>query len=642
MPKKLRDITSLPQQVRGGTIEVRQPEGEGKPTYEVAVSSEAEVERWWGIEILSHDKGAIDMTRMKAGAAVLIDHTSDQVGVVDGARLSADKVLRADLRFSQSVRGQEIERDVQDGIRRNISVGYFIKKAQLVEVRDGVEVWRILKWQPVEVSIVAVPADATVGVGRSEGTGGEMPFEVEGSPKEERQMPKKKVRDEKGVLIEVDESDARPAVEETRSVVVEDNVQQRADAVEIVSICDANGMSSKASDFLKRKLTPGQVAMEILASKRANGTNVVPAETLDMPHKDLKRYRYTRAISGLVAMAEGREFNGLEAEVHAELAKLAPTEGRRGGVLVPLSLRGPDEPARRTLDAKTVTKGTEVVFEERGDLIELLRNYTAVVRRGARLLAGLTSPVTFPKQTGAATAYWVGENPPAEVSDSDLALTLAMLAPKTLMASTSYSRQLLVQSSIDVESLVRDDLAMVHSLAIDRAALHGLAAAGEPTGVYKAVGVSATAVGGAMTYAKALSMQGTVAVANALLGTLGWIFHPTMATNLRGVLDFPAAAAGRPVWTGTYLDGEVAGYPATATNQMSNLMTGSEATGGAEIGCVFGNWNDLIIGSFSGMELTVDPYRLKKRGIIEVTSFQMADILSRHGESFAKATGATG
>ena len=107
------------------------------PLFEVAISSETEIERWFGIEVLDHSRGAVDLTRLRNGAAVIVDHRGDQVGVVepDSARVDDDRVLRARLRFSRSTRGSEIEQDVVDGIRRSVSVGYFIRDAKLVETR---------------------------------------------------------------------------------------------------------------------------------------------------------------------------------------------------------------------------------------------------------------------------------------------------------------------------------------------------------------------------------------------------------------------------------------------------------------------------------------------------------------------------
>ena len=83
-------------------------------------------------------------------------------------------------------------------------------------------------------------------------------------------------------------------------------------------------------------------------------------------------------------------------------------------------------------------------------------------------------------------------------------------------------------------------------------------------------------------------------------------------------------------------DGMMCGYKAVASNQVSATLGG-----GSEHGIIFGNWSDALIGMWGGLELVVDPYSLKKQGMIEVTSFQMCDIALRHGESFCKATGAT-
>lgn len=594
--------------------------------FEVAVSSEFPVVRdFMGIkwrEVLNHSPGAIVLDRFNTGrAAVLEEHKGSPVGVIESVRLDRDRVLRARIRFSRSQRGQEIRQDVEDGIRSNISVGYIPQRATLVE-KNEVEgdLWRIDTWEPVELSVVGIPADPTVGVGRSVDLAEFPPVIVaDGTTvKEERSMSNNKVE---GGVGGANSAAAAPVF------------------AEMASMAEANGCGHRLADWLARGITtPEALAVEILKERRTNGTAVKQDEAPGLPARDMKNYSYRAAILGAANMAEGKTWAGLEAEVHQEMERNLPTGiQRRGGVLVPLSTGV----STRTHTANAATKGVETVFEQQGELIELLRNKTAINRMGVRMLTGLSSPIAFPKQTAAMTAYWVGENPGADVADTDIALGLALLAPKTLQASSQYSRQLLVQASLDVEAMVRDELAIIHALAVDKAALHGKGTNGEPAGIYKATGVQSQAIGGAMSYSLLLDMQNKLVTANADLGNIGWIFNPTMATTLRKILDFPNAAAGRPVWTGTYQDGEVAGYKATATNQMSKTMTGSDETGGSEIGCVFGNFNDMIIGGFGGLELVVDPYRLKKQGIIEITSFQMLDILVRHGESFVKATGAT-
>jgi HK97 family phage prohead protease len=140
-------------------------------TVDLSFSSTTEVRRpGWGVEILSHASGAMRTERLNASAPLLWNHNwDDQRGVVvpGSVRLDGDKA-RAKVMFSRGSAGQELFQDVQDGIVANVSVGYRIHDAQLIEVRDdGTDVWFVTDWEPVEISLVSVPADPAVGVGRS-------------------------------------------------------------------------------------------------------------------------------------------------------------------------------------------------------------------------------------------------------------------------------------------------------------------------------------------------------------------------------------------------------------------------------------------------------------------------------------------
>lgn len=108
--------------------------------------------------------------RLAKGAALLADHDPrDQIGVVESFSIDKkDGKARAIVRFSKSTRGEEIYQDVIDGIRRNVSVGFTIHKLSLEEENDkGNDLYRADDWEPFELSIVSIPADISVGVGRS-------------------------------------------------------------------------------------------------------------------------------------------------------------------------------------------------------------------------------------------------------------------------------------------------------------------------------------------------------------------------------------------------------------------------------------------------------------------------------------------
>jgi HK97 family phage prohead protease len=137
-------------------------------TVELAFSSEAEISRSYGIEILSHTPSACDLTRLNDGGAVLTNHEwGRQVGVIEKAWIGSDYIGRARVRFSRTSDGQDVFQDIIDGVRRHVSVGYKVDEIKYISERDGIDVYLVTRWTPHEISIVSVPADTSVGVGRS-------------------------------------------------------------------------------------------------------------------------------------------------------------------------------------------------------------------------------------------------------------------------------------------------------------------------------------------------------------------------------------------------------------------------------------------------------------------------------------------
>lgn len=626
-------------------------EGAGD-TWDVTVSTEAPVERydWWTgkrfLEVLGHTRDEIVTDYFDAGAAVLEEHRGVQVGVEESFSV-AEKKLRASIRFSRNPRGQEVETDVRDKIRRHISVGYEVQEYKLVSTDSkGMDTYRAVKWTPYEISLVGIPADLGAGVGRAKEGEREIVVPITGAEPKEGEV---KIRmDEQpgdkpagGAVVPMERAVQKPVEAEPGDHGQDVNLRSKS-AADIFDMANANGLPEHAADWVRRNLAVGDVALEILKLRKTNGTAQPSAEqVLDgMSARDWSKYSWVDAI--LCAAGE-RKLGGLTLEVHNKLLAEAPEKYRsRGGILVPMRTR-PSRSTRGALDTKTATAGAELVFDEPGEFIDMLRNTAQVIRRGATVMTGLTGNIAFPKQTGAITIYWVAENPGVDVTESEPTFGLVLLSPKTMQGTTSYSRQLLAQSpssGVDIETIVRKDFAVGHALALDRAAIHGTGTNGEPLGVYQTTDVQTQAMGGAVTFAELVAMIGKVAAANALTGSLGGITTPGLAAKLMATLKDSVAGAAY-MWEGTFDDGRVAGYPISATNQVSSLMSGLDATGGTEHGLVVGIWPELLIGMWGALEIIVDPYAQKKRGLIEVTSFQMADVAIRHPESFVVATGAT-
>lgn len=412
------------------------------------------------------------------------------------------------------------------------------------------------------------------------------------------------------------------------------HVTERNHAAEISQLA-AGIQGFDARELALRSIQAGHTVEQFQAEVLRHMATKPIAANVNLNERERKSYSYVRAIAAAIARAEGQAVSGFEAELSQELERQVPANAKRhGGIYVPMRLQAERAAISEAL-WNTSTKGSSTVFTEAGEFIDLLRNQAVSVLLGARVMSGLTSPVSFPRQTGAATAYWMPENDGTDVTASNATLGSVSLTPKTLQATTAFSRQLVAQSSIDVEQFVRNDLAAQHALAWDRAVLHGAGSSNEPTGIYAAANVNSIAMGGTPTYGKLIDMVTEVLKDNALMGSLAFATTPGMAGKLAQTV-VAASTDSRMIWTGALNEGQVVGYRAVATNQvLATLGSGSDH------GVIFGDWTSVMVGTWGALEIVVDPYALKKQGMVEVTSFQLADIALRHPQSFCKVTGAT-
>jgi HK97 family phage major capsid protein len=632
-------------------VETRADDGEGQiRLYPVSFSSEAPVRRYsWDTweeydEVLSHEARDVDLSRAQSGLPLIKSHQRLlHFGSVNDIELDEKRSrLRGNASFSSIPLGQEQETMLREGHIKTVSVGYQVLSMEMVskDKKSGLATYRC-RWMPYEVSTEPIPADHEVGFGRTRGapevdlveftieepaTEGERTMSVEaGTPPAAVERP-----------AEGAETREAPAVPAPAPEVIETR-DRGAEAAEIMDMAQVHGVTDQASGWIRKGLTPDQVSREILKAVRTQGPAQPSAEALaEMPARDKKRYSIHRAIRLQAELMDGKRsrYDGLEAEVHEELAKHR-TGADHGGVLVPWRLSDDDQ--QRVLGTTEQSGGATLVGQQiMPDMIDLLRNRALVLVSGAKLYPGLQGVVYFNKKTGAPSVTWMEENPPADAPQSDPAYGYVSLAPKTLIGQVQIPRQLLVMSSIDVEADIRSDLATGHGLALDLGALHGQGTDKQPVGIYGAADVQSHAVGGVPDLTDITTMPALVADKNADLGTLSWMTTPLMA----GVLKRTPLVSGYPVflWSGTYREGELGGYPARTTNQISKTL----GAGSNEHGMVFGNWNDLLVGMWGNdLEIVVDVVTKAARGQILITSYSMADTAVRRGESFVKGTGAT-
>jgi HK97 family phage major capsid protein len=364
-----------------------------------------------------------------------------------------------------------------------------------------------------------------------------------------------------------------------------------------------------------------------------------------LTERELKQYSLSRAILVSAENQDGIERSCFELEISQTIEK-ANRSGTHGGIFIPWNIgagtfarKVPRVEKRAGLDSATATKGGELKFTKPGDFLEYLYNRTRVKELGAQTVTGLRESVAYPKQTGKATGTWVAENPGSDVADSNLTLGQVPSSPKTYQSSSSYSRQLLAQAVIDVDVAVRQDLARDMALAVDSAAIAGPTDGSSPVGILNTTGVQAFVLasdsgnGGVIAYVDVIKMLEDLEDVNAdQLGDPAWLTTPGIKADLK-LLARLANTIALPVWAD---DDTLSGYEARSTNAVPKVgVRGSTSNNHA---LIVGVWATLVIGMWgSGFELVVDPYRLKKQGMIELTTFMLADVTLKYPQAFVVA-----
>lgn len=361
-----------------------------------------------------------------------------------------------------------------------------------------------------------------------------------------------------------------------------------------------------------------------------NAKPVQVTAEIGMSTREVQSFNILRAINALAnpgdrAAQEAAKFEFECSRTVADNLRKAPQ-----GFFIPMDVQKRDLTVGVSADGG-YTKQTTVLG---GSFIELLRNKMYLQELGCTILAGLVGDIAIPKQTGGATAYWVAEN--AAPTESQQILGQVTLAPKTVGAFTDISRKLLLQSSIDVQSMVQNDLATVLALALDLAGINGSGAANNPRGILNQAGIGSVAGGTnglAPAWSHIVALETALANGNADVGRMGYL----TTTKARGTLKATQKAASLPfIWENGDKPGEgiLNGYRAVATNQVpSNLVKG--ASGAVCSAIIFGNFADAVFGLWGGLDVLVDPFTGGAAGTVRVRVLQDADFAIRRAESFA-------
>jgi HK97 family phage major capsid protein len=597
----------------------------------------------------------------------LFNHDPDQqLGAVDNYTLK-NGVLRVSGPFSRSEFAQQKRADYDDGILKAASVGYKVHKMTRIENEDNPDApdeCRVTDWEPFDASLVTVPADPTVGVGRAEDGASEFPVEIETVLRRSAELapvaqpaievqPKQETRVMAETAVVPNAAELETARRNEILAVAADKDFAKHFSTEDAQRAIALGVSaSTVRDSVWRKITDANDVSKV----GTVGDHIFS----QLSAKDQKRYSVFRYVRSMVNAVMPGKFSAstsdatMEMEVDAEIRKVINVPNLNGP-LVPLA-------ALRALGTQTIASSggqlgltsesalTEITV--RPEVIEMLRHRPRCVQLGARVMGGLQGVIRLPRQDTAGTWQWVGEG--GAVTPSDLTTDFISVQPHRGSSQTAWTIEELASTAPDVEALARADMEKYRNLALDYTALYGTGNNNQPLGLLATTGLptlnpSGTAfadLGLPLTYADIAQFEELIAAADADFGTMAWMVTPGVRKALKATPMFASGLAD-PIWprqpTRDALgieDGPL-GYRAGVTNQLSS--TGAKISNFPNAGyvanqlhtAVFGDWSQLLFADWGAVEFVIDPYTQAASGAVVVTQRSLHDIAVRHIAAFA-------
>jgi HK97 family phage major capsid protein len=358
------------------------------------------------------------------------------------------------------------------------------------------------------------------------------------------------------------------------------------------------------------------------------------AGSIGLTSQEVKRYSLMNVIRHLADPSDRATREAASFELDCSKAAEAKLGRAAKGVVMPWDVMASTQ-QRAPQAAGTASSGGYLVDTQllTGSFIDLVRNRSALLGLNVTTLTGLTGNVDIPKKTGNTTAYWVGED--VAVSETSIALGQISMTPKSLGGYVDITRRLMQQSSMDVEALVRADLAESIALAIDYSGIYGLGGSSALLGIKNITGVGTEtltsvadtnkAIGGVTYYfgnfSDYVNMETTVSVANLDVNSMFYVGN----AHVRGALKQTLRNTNSEMFI--WDNNEVNGYG----GRVSNQLVGSNV--------IFGDFSQAIFGFWSGVDITVDPYTNSTKGTTRIVAFQDVDFGVRNPGAFVFGSG---
>lgn len=661
----------------------REAINETERTVQVSFASEVPYLRWFGYEII--DTATMDLSRLNNSAQLLFNHDWDcYIGVVEKAWVE-NKVGYAIVRFDTHEKAEQIFNSVKSGIIKNMSFGYEITDAwEVLNLLDDGEDSYKVSTIPFEISFVTVPADPSIGYGRLKDKDIEE-IEIDIKDNKEEKIKILNYLKEKSLSRSLNEKELKKLnqckedyEDEEDGCGLGDNQEDDIEDEEEIKEkntdqnTDLNEKEEKSKNILENSNKKVDIEKDLLNNKE-NHTNDKTINILNMEKTKMERNEIDKKIKEIAkqynatdlamdfigeksvedfqnALLEIRsskpskidtevaefekdgfslglamkqmmngEISGSVKEVSKEMERKYGGKRAENSILIPFGALKRDVTVGTSSSAGAL-KPTSLSMNS----IEALYNNLVIVKAGASYMNDLVGDIDIPRFDNIAAAQYVGEN--AAASGSSLDVDLVRLSGKDLTANIEVSRRIRMQTPYNIEQICSEQLLQAISHKMDLDALTGDGSGNSVKGILHQTGIGSVATGGTLSWQDLLDLESEVLYQNALINKGSYITNSKVLSLMKGTQKANALNF-------LYENGTANEYPVLTTNGLTEVGTTTKTSP-----LFFGDFSQLLVGTWGAIELQFNPYANTKTGLHSLTVFVTFDTVVRHPQSFSVAT----
>lgn len=618
------------------------------PYLRYMLNDEWEIESYY--EILDHSDGAIDFSRLKNGSNLFLNHDTSGVvlGVIEDVKLIEKKIVEI-ARFSKNPEPDLVFRDILDGIRSKISVGYTVTDMVEVEKINGIRAFRC-KFVPHESSVVGVAADDTIGIGRMRESKADLiiPISLESKKEKENLSETNGSKTEIKIITEVKNMktaeelalEAKTKAEADLAAQIEVGKTYEKNVNDILAAGEAFNQLELAKEFISKKKSLAEFQKEIETQFATNPESFLKkgqkdADDLGMSQKDIDKWSLHNYIRAWEDNKNGKTsgIKCFEVDVSQEVEKQTKTQSK--GIKMPVDIlrgkgiTGPQKQQRSMAIGSATTGGNLVQTTLLTEMfVDVLRNTDVTSQLGFTVINGLRGYYNILRKTSAATVAWVAEN--GSAAESTALYDLINMTGKAVSGQSISSREQRLQSAVDADAFMMLDL--ITSLNNDKANkyFNGTGTSNQITGLLTQSSInsiSPSANGDAPTWALMNQMKKEIRIDN-VQGVLKLIINA--ATEYALSITPKVTAMDHYLLDET--TGRVANMETFVTNMLPSNITkgGSGATLSKAIACEPSN---VVIGNWGGIDIIIDPYTYSSDFRLKISAIQDTDLVLKHPEA---------